>query len=161
MKKIYICLIFILMIGGIWLVSAQIKKDSNANTNTNTAKGESEEVIEGETITGLVRIYDVIPQGWEYTAYSTQEQVNAAQEGAWSSDSKEKEMAMATLSLMEDVVFEQHMMRAGPFKGISHKQKNTQAGGAAPYVSQLPLIKDACGYDIEYIVFETASRTAE
>jgi len=157
MKKIYICLIFILMIGGIWLVSAQIKKDSNATTNTitNTAKGESEEVIEGETITGLVRIYDVIPQGWEYTAYSTQEQVNAAQEGAWSSDLKEKEMAMATLSLMEDVVFEKHMMRAGPFKGISHKLKNTQAGGAAPYVSQLPLIKDACGYDIEYIVFDT------
>ncbi len=153
MKKIMICLLFILMIGGIWFVSTQIKKDSNATTNTitNTAKEESEEVVEGETITGLVRIYDVIPQGWEYTAYSVQEQVNAAQEGAWSSDSKEKENAMATLNLMEDVVFEQHMMRAGPFKGI----KDIRTGGATPYVSQLPRIIDACGYDIEYIVFDT------
>ncbi len=144
-----VLVVMFLVVGSIWIIDTQIKKDPNETAEN----AESEDSAEGETVTGLVRIYDVIPQGWEYTDYSTQAQVIMAKEGTWSGEANNSENASGILSLMEEVVFKQHMMRVGPFKGIGDESITT-AGGSVPYVNHLPRVRRACDYDIEYIVFD-------
>jgi len=117
----------------------------------NEEEQDSEEKLQGETITNLVRIYDVIPQGWEYTADSTQTEVNQLQESVWSSEKTMKEKAQEKLNAMEDVEFERHQMRWGPFRGIGNPIEPERT---IPYANQLDSIERACGYEIEYVVLD-------
>ncbi len=111
----------------------------------------SEETLQNKNIIDLVRIYDVIPQGWEYTADSAQDEVNQLQESVWNSEKTMKEKAQEQLNAMEDVVFEQHQMRWGPFRGIGDP---LETGRTIPYANQLDPIERACGYEIEYVVLD-------
>ncbi len=117
----------------------------------NEEEADREEKVQEETITDLVRIYDVIPQGWEYTADSTQNEVNQLQESVWSSEKTLKEKAQEKLNAMEDVVFERHQMRWGPFRGIGNPIEPERT---IPYANQLDSIERACGYEIEYVVLD-------
>ena len=109
----------------------------------------NDESVSVDSVEGLVRIYDVIPQGWEYTDTTTQETVNQLQESIWSSEETMKEKAAKELNGMEDAVFERHMMRVGPFQGIGDP---LETGGTIPYANQIDQIEKITGYEIEYIV---------
>ncbi len=112
---------------------------------------ESEETLQSKNIINLVRIYDVIPQGWEYTADSKQDEVNQLQQSVWSSEKTMKEKAQEQLNAMEEIVFERHQMRWGPFRGIGNP---IETGRTIPYANQLDPIEKACGYEIEYVVLD-------
>ena len=116
-------------------------------TNIDEAK---EEIQQGESTISLARIYDVIPQGWEYVSEATRMEVETARENTFSGNEVLEKKAEEQLIEMEEVVFQMHTLRIGPFRGVGDSSDNT-----VPYAKQIKKIEESIGLEIEYVVLDS------
>ncbi len=97
---------------------------------------------------GTVRIYDVIPQGWDHVNDSTKEYVADVKVRIQSGDEYTREKAAEELIAMEEVTFEMHPFRVGPFQAVVNEQDEV----VIPYAQQIEKIEELSGVAIDYAI---------
>lgn len=99
----------------------------------------------------IVRIYDVIPQGWEHVNDQTKEYVADVQRRLGSGDDYIREKAQEEMIGLEEVVFEMHPFRIGPFEAVVNEQDEI----VIPYAGQIEKIAEMSGVTVDYVIMNS------